>query len=238
MLNTSATRRLASYKKQAADWLVKQPSYLHYHNWRAHRKPVVRSNGGTWQSLADMKCFASPSDRKYYCDTWPDGIRDLGDASDVVDLRHTGWYADNDQNELVKGRVLQMPARNGRTYYFPAIYRTDSEGVTLWPLDGYEEKEDAARTADSYAEHDAEECREYDAKDRAEFESGELKERIVEIRGELRSLIREMKAHRTVSDSPTICSVLRGEIAQLRRESHKAYKRIQALADNEWLAVE
>lgn len=239
MLNTPLTRRLASYRKQAADWRIKQPTYVHYHDWHAHVRHVNQCGGGSWQALADMKRYASKSDRAYYCDNWPAGIRDLGDADKVVRLDHTGWYADHDQNELVKGRVLQLPARDGKPCYVPGIYRTDSDGVTLWLLDQYDEKEDAARAADGYAEHDAEDCREHNAEFEAEQQTEELRGRIVEIRSEIRAIVREMKTCRALaSNAPVLCKTLRDSIADLRHESHCAYKRIQKLADNPWIAVE
>jgi hypothetical protein len=238
MLNTRAARKLIAARKEAADWRIKQPTLTHYHDWRAHVRPFTRNNGGCWQSLDQMPRFASANDREYYCDKWPNGIRDLGDAHEIASLRHTGWYGDSFQYNLVKGRVLQLPARKGVPQYVAGIYETQCDGVTLWPLDTFEDKQDAARSSDRRAENYAEKAREHDAEFQAEQETEELKERIAEIRIEIRALVREMKAHRAVSDAPSICATLRASIAGLRRESHKAYKRIQKLAENPWHAVE
>ena len=239
MIDTAASRRLAACRAKAADWKLKQPTLTHYHDWRAHRRPVTPNNGGTWQPLDTLPRFTSP--RAYYCDNFPAGVRDLGDAHKLAELRHTGWYADSFQSELVCGRVLQLPARNGTPCYIPAIYLTECDGVTLYPLDRYEEARDAARAADHYAEREAEACCEHDAEFQAEQQTEELQARIVENRAELRSLVREMKALRPVAPAAsyrTICATLRASIAALRKESHKAHKRIAALRDNPWLAVE
>ena len=237
---TGAMRRLVKYKAQAASWLEKHPKAIAYHNWRKFVSGAPSPNRGNWQDPTTMKRFASVNDRAFYCESWPDGLRDLGDAHEVARRRinHTGWWCDDYQGAKAIGRVLQLPARDGKPRYITGVYNTDCDGVTLYPLDWYEEKEDAAGIADQRAEYYAEAEREYNAKDQAEQQTDELKDRIIKIRQEIRAIVREMKAHQAVKDAPTICQVLRGEINSLRRESHKAYKRIEALADNYWLAVD
>lgn len=115
---------------------------------------------GQWQGLDTMP--RNTDSRAYYCDTWPDGLRDRGDAHKLARIGHTGWYADSFQDSLVIGRVLQMPARNGKPVYVPGTYSTGSDGVTLYLLDHYDEESDCALAADRYAEHAAEIEREYD----------------------------------------------------------------------------
>jgi hypothetical protein len=235
MKSTNATRRLAKYRAKAAEWDAKFPGST-YADWRTHAKSAfARRYGGAWQSRDDMGRYASQSSRAYYCDTWPEW-RDLGDASDVTRLDHTGWYADNFQDGLVKGRVLQLPARNGMPRYVPGTYNTNCDGVTIYPLDIYDDATDCARAADGYAERQAEDEREYDAKERAEMERDELRERIGELRSEARALIRDIKQHKPQGKS--ICDALRARLHDIRRESREAHKRIELLTDNYWTAVE
>jgi hypothetical protein len=235
MKSTNATRRLAKYRAQAAEWYAKFPGST-YADWRTHAKSAfARRYGGVWQSRDDMGRHASADSRAYYCDEWPEW-RDLGDAHEVARLDHTGWYADNFQDGLVKGRVLQLPAHNRTPQFVPGTYRTDCDGVTIYPLDIYDDSADCARAADSYAEREAESAREYDAKDRAEMERDELRERISDLRSEARALIRDIRAHRP--QGKAICDALRGRLHDIRRESREAYRRIERLTDNYWLSVE
>jgi hypothetical protein len=235
MKSTNATRRLAKYRAQAAEWDAKFPGST-YADWRTHAKSAfARRYGGVWQSRDDMGRYASADSRAYYCDEWPEW-RDLGDAHKLARMDHTGWYADNYQNELVRGRVLQLPGRNHSSIYVPGTYRTECEGVTLYPLDIYDDSEDCARAADSYAEREAEDSREYDARWHAETEIEELRDSIAKLRSEARALIRDIKAHRP--QGKAICDALRGRLHDIRRESREAHKRIERLTDNYWLAVE
>lgn len=45
------------------------------------------------------------------------GLRFVGYAHKIADLRHTGWYVDNDQHETVRGVVFQLPGRNGKPLF-------------------------------------------------------------------------------------------------------------------------
>lgn len=235
MLSTNATRRLAKYRKQAADWRAKYPD-SEYGDWRKHaRNANGRRYGGVWQSVDDMGRYASASSRAYYCDEWP-AWRDLGDAHEVARLDHTGWYSDSFQDGLVIGRVLQLPSRGRSSCYVPGTYRTDCDGVTIYPLDSYDDARDCARAADGCAEHEAESAREYDAKERAQIEIDELRARIGDLRTDARALIRDIKRYRP--EGKAICNALRAQLRDIRNESHRAHKRIERLSDNYWLAVE
>lgn len=115
----------------------------------------------------------------YYFYSMPDDYR-AKKAGEVVSLKHTGWYSDNHQDGLFVPFVFQLPSNsNGlnrqsmtnadqRLHYFAGYHDTCSDTVTVNLLDGYDSPRDAAWAADSMAERDAEESRDYYAKDSAE----------------------------------------------------------------------
>jgi len=231
-------KRLAAYrKKNTADWRKALPTRY---------KPAFGMYGGTWQKAEDMPRHASPCDRAYYCDNWPAGLRYVNSSYDVSRAErsrrvdHKGWYTDSFQDGTLSGHVLQLPGKDRKPRYIPGTAHSDWDGVTIYPLDTYDNAMDAACAADQYAERQAKSEREYNAKDQAEQQTKDLRDRIGEIRAEMRSLVREMKAARRtgVEAFPSICAALRSSIADLHDESHKAYKRIESLADDYWLAVE
>ncbi|WP_051657162.1 hypothetical protein [Acidiphilium angustum] len=198
---------------------------------------------GVWQADKNgVRCGDNTmgSRREYYIDDWPEGWRDLGDCQKVnTNINHNGWYENAflDSRAVIRGRVLQIPGRKGKPIYIPGIYWTDADGVTIYPLDQHDDPKDCAWRADRYAEIAAEQSREDDAKYRAEQEIDECRETIISCRTSMRSLIREIKQARKAF-APAICLALTNTLRQMRRESHKAWKRIQVLERNYWAAVE
>lgn len=179
---------------------------------------------GQWQALDTMPRHASPDSRAYYVDAWPEGWRDLGDATNHLRRTHTGWYEDSFQDSLCRGRVLQLPARHGVTVYVPGIYSTGSDGVTLYPLDRYETAEACASMADSYAERAAEIARDYAdawqagtrAADYAD-EADALRADIVALTSDLRTARRAMKGYGggVPMVMERLCEIARKRVAEL-----------------------
>lgn len=206
--------------------------------WRDYRPDASRPSAGNWYKQDN-------GDRVYLCDEWPAGWRDLGDCHDVARgegsrcVEHTGWYADHYYHALIIGRVLQLPARNGRPQYVPAVYCDEWDGVTIHLGDICDSKIDAAMRADHLAELWAEECREDDARQAAESESEELLSEIKQTRQEALALLREMRPLRKAGDgSPAICNALRARLETLLEDIRTNRDRIAALSENYWLAVE
>jgi hypothetical protein len=123
--------------------------------------------GGNWQRIEVMDKWSSPHDRAYYCDNFPSGWRDHGSAYEVCRREHSrrvdhqGWYTDDFQSDTLRGYVLQIPSRHGVPQYVPATKASGWDGVTLYPLDRYDDILDCAAAADHIAEKDAEREREY-----------------------------------------------------------------------------
>jgi hypothetical protein len=97
---------------------------------------------------------------------------------------------------------------------------------------------DAWRSAAGLAEFYAESCREDEAKQSAEFQQEELRKEIAQLRREHSAAVREIRAARSIEGTaPTLCALVRSSLAGMRRDVHKARKRIAALSDNYWLSV-
>lgn len=125
----------------------------------------------------------------YYFHSMPDDYRPKK-ADDVTRLGHNGWYSDNHQDGLYVPYVFQLPSnRNGlnrdnaldleeRLHHFPGYLDNCSGRVVVDFFDGYMTPQEAARAADSMAEGDAEESREYYAKDSAEQDIDQARQEI------------------------------------------------------------
>lgn len=193
---------------------------------------------GTWQtddSMRENSPHAYNYERKYFADKFPDW-RNVGFADEIIRLEHTGWYCDYFYSETVRGTVLQLPARHGEPHYIPAISWTDRDGVTVWPLDSYDDKEDCARAADSYAEHAAELDREAAIEDQAEQDIEAAKDDIAEARGFVHALIKDIRDSANIK--PGICSVLRARIASERETVRQAVETIRKRRDEPYTAIE
>jgi hypothetical protein len=202
-----------------------------------HTGPVFP---GQWQALDTMPGRASPDSRAYYADAWPAGWRDFGDATDHIGRGHTGWYEDEFQDSLCRGRVLQLPGRDGKPVYVPGIYSTGSDGVTLYPLDRYDTAEDCARMADQYAERSAEVAREYNEAWQAGAraigyaeEADRLRADIIQMTKDLRTTRRAMRGYRGgLGDAfARLCDAGRTHISELLAEMATLRHKRDALRD-------
>ena len=99
------------------------------------------------------------------------GLRDAGTAESILNLRHSGYFADDYQDELYVGRVWQLPTRNGEPLYLAGYVERDSGYAMLCAsnsrLETFDDPKDAARAADGLAERNAECEREYSERWRA-----------------------------------------------------------------------
>lgn len=125
------------------------------------------------------------------------GLRFVDYADKLVGLGHTGWYTedDGDNGESLRGVVVRMSARDGSSRYLPAYecpnipgsYRIDVREI-------YSESDECARAADSFAESNAEQERDYNRAWQAGRRYEDLAEEITTTRKSLLSLIMEAKA--------------------------------------------
>ena len=163
------------------------------------------------------------------------GFRFVGFADELADLRHTGWYTDDDGDlETIRGAVYQLPARKGCVRFVSGYqdpYGNDAAILDLGVcciLEGEErayysnhasdwpEACEAARRADRIAELDAEKEIDFQRAWQASRDFEELGEEVKTKRRDTLTLIKELKTvrHKVDEDeTPTICAILRQQIA-------------------------
>lgn len=80
------------------------------------------------------------------------------EAHKVLNLRHTGWYSDDNQTGLVVGYVVELRHKRG---FLAGYQEKESDGVLVDFSEIHDCQEDAARRGDRLAELSAEKEREY-----------------------------------------------------------------------------
>jgi hypothetical protein len=189
--------------------------------------------GGVWQRLEDMPRYSSTGSRAYYCDNVPNGWRETGNADEIegVRIHHKGWFTDPDCGGTLRGFVIQITARKGVAQFIAATRHSDWDGITLWPLDRFDNAADAARLADQHAERAAETEREYQIAWRKGQDAAELHNEAINLRSEAMQTIADLRhARRTVDATPDyiarLCNLARSHVAGLlRRIEAKRAKR-------------
>lgn len=235
---TNSKYRLQQYRREAATGKWARPltwrdtKQHHPSAWGAPRANNARGKKG--------EIFTDSIDQY--------GV-DLGPAGKLFPrmFDHSGWYADNWQDALIVGHVCRMRSPRG-TLYIPATRNTDCDGTVhyindaeLVPRGATEDDHDkacreAARSADHYAEKEAEECREYYAKDRAEQDILEARAEIHGINKFVLALLGEIKAA-GADFTPAICTALRAEVQQYLRDRAEQFKIIKAREEDYWTAA-
>lgn len=238
----AAHYRLARARKEAAESKV-QPA-----RWqRFYSNPWVRSGGLYWESMYAEKpkpfgdsLYVYTSTKLNVGQVRDTGFRFVGWSDELVGgIDHTGWYMDDengDFNGTVRGFVLQMPARDGKPRYFPAIYQSENDEVVMWPLECDDEIKTVARWADRYAERWAEDSREWYQKDRAERRIEELKEMIDDERKDIRdyrmkrrSVIASRRMLRAFRPNSIAIKTLSDMIRGFKDDARKAFNNIEKM---------
>lgn len=239
----SPAARLAYYKALTAHYEGRHNRPLDWKYYRSWAKPLALDTG-------KYSAIWSEDRQTIFVDDLKDCPFNFeGDAHELAKIDHTGWYADQCQDNLVKGAVMSF--RNpGRLYgeddntgnqthkvFLAAYYETDADGATIDYSHFYETARDAAYAADRLAERAAEKEREYQAKDQAERDIEELKGEIHTLNKETLALIKDVRQQASTFPS-TVCDVIRGHIYNVRKQRREKFKRIAALKNDYWLAVE
>ena len=173
---------------------------------------------------------------KYFCDNLPSGLRHTGHADEVYQyIEHRGWFTDNFMDEVLRGFVLQLPTNKGQLRYIPATTHSDWDGVTLYMSDICDDPEEAARSADRYAQIEAEVAREDDAKFQAEVQIENLHEEMQDAIAQFR---RVKVAAQIDQLSGPICELVQAELRNLRYSVHEAAQKINSLKSNPWESVQ
>jgi hypothetical protein len=162
------------------------------------------------------------------------GLRLVGFADEISrNVDHKGWYTSEFCDETLRGIVFQWSTRHGVERYVYGYADPDNEGAAAaLCFDVTDDKNDAARWADSIAEHAAEEEREYQASSSARLQFDELGDDISGTRKSALRLIAELKAkRRALCDAPAIIAALRSDIEQMIDSIREARERRAILED-------
>lgn len=234
----SAKIRLETYRAKATEHNAKHGASQ---SWKDRRYPEP-------QVLKQSPLNRSQDGKELYIDRLLDAPFSYTDAHDIARLDHTGWYADNFQDNLIRGAVVEY--RNPRktnpdydgdspshVFYLPATYATQWDTARV-VLRTFTDRQDCARYADRLAEREAEESREYDAKFQAEQQIEDAKATIHALNRETLAVIRELKTGKPLAQYPALCAAIRERIEDAIDQRGELFKRIADLTDNCWLAVE
>lgn len=162
-LRIPAPRRLAMMRRDFAEHGAKFPhcsEYARPRSWRDVRRYGMNSYAAAF-GLSDSGWSEDSRGRRvpilyaFEADSLP--VRRIRDAHEIADMRHSGWYCDDDCGELCIGIVASLP--HGR---FLAGWRLTDNGEDVLHLDRiFDDESDAARYADGLVESYADREREY-----------------------------------------------------------------------------
>lgn len=185
------------------------------------------------------------------------GLRLVGYADEISQwIKHKGWYSRfDDYDSTYRGCVLQLPGHKGKARFIAAYEESDSGGYVLDLSRGavfeedsrahgyrceardYDAIRDAARAADSFAEREAKEAREYDTAWQAGAQWAQRLEEEREARKEALKLAGEARAlRRKVSpdEAPTVCAQIRSAFRELAESIAKSRLEREDLASGEF----
>lgn len=177
------------------------------------------------------------------------GLRDCGAVDELFPrlFEHRGWFADDFQDETWRGRVWQLPARNGECLYLAGYTRPNAGDAVISlhvfrednPGDRWDTRtntRDAAIRADEMAERDAEESREYS--ERWSKASGhdsdrkEARETLAAARQEARETIAAWRLQQKTGPLvDSVCAMLRQRVHAARADMREALQAIDTATD-------
>jgi hypothetical protein len=162
-------------------------------------------------------------DRYRWVENVSDGLRYVGASHDIIRLNHTGWYNDNFQNETIHGEVYQLPARDGKAQYVPGISDPNNDNCACIDFTSVtDDKEDAARWADSAAEQWSERNREYQAEEDRKQCLQDIEEEIKTLYADFRRISRAIRADcDKVQGIAVISELVRNEWTRTKADIHK-----------------
>jgi len=165
-------------------------------------------------------------------------FRFAGLASAIVNLGHNGWYTrydEYDPDELARGAVYMLPhGRYMAAIADPCQSDKDGSGPCIVEVDErgnpcmYEDKDEAARSADQFAEKYAESSREDDRHERGKQTLRDIVDadtaELAGLRSDARGLLQGIRDSRL---SPGLCSRLTAELRAMRLRMHRAFHGIR-----------
>ena len=235
-LPTTTRARLRLYRERAAD-----PKTMS-NDWRKHIYGGVRY---TWEPAWHNW---SEDRRKIYADkidTLGDYLGDWKELRPGLGREATGFYADSWCHDVITGGVERIRSAQG-VFYVPVTYCTGWDGVTYYmsaaeivPRGSNQEEhekaiQEACWSAYNYAEREADQAREDDAKYRAEEDIADARAEIHRINQEARALLAEIRGREFTEN---VCAALRYRLREYLDDRKKQFQTITERTDNYWTAV-
>lgn len=198
-------------------------------------------------------------------DTKALGLRFIGWAGDIVSMRHTGWYCDDEEHETLRGGVWQFPGRKGESILIygyaefegsremnpgsAALCVSDLVRVPMrgefGNVDETDGAKDAARWADGLAESVAEDRRDYNLAYQIGRKAAEHDGEMIAARQKLLPLLAELRAVRRgrLMLTELICETLQERVRSLmyqireeRAARDSSWERIYSSQQEAWKA--
>ena len=139
-------------------------------------------------------------------------------------IDHKGWYCDDSQSEVMRGFVMRLPNEKG----FLAGCTIGEGCVAYLDLEPHSSEREAAHVADRMAESIADEWKREEEKENASQRVEECRERIAEIKVEIKAALVERKQVKGLN-TPTLCGMLTHAVHSLIKERKSLKKEILAL---------
>ena len=170
------------------------------------------------------------------------GLRFAGFSDELLKdctYANRGWYTDEDRSEGYAGVVYRLPSRGKRPSLvagyaqvsFGSKRRREDDGACLDFSRVYDHEREAARAADSIAEHEAGKEREYQEAWRMGVDWSETRERIANNRREVLEILRERKAA-SCESFKALSKAIRSRVASLLAEREALYEKLEELAES------
>jgi hypothetical protein len=155
-------------------------------------------------------------------------------------IDHTGWFTNHYQDEKIFGEVYQLPARNGKPCYVPAVCDSCNDGASVIDFRGSTHSlRDAILAADHMAENMAESEREYQIKESAETRVSEIGEEIETLYADLKALCVELRANCDRLTGMTLLKkAIRSEVKRTRARVRKLRAERLRLTNEPWTIAE
>ena len=141
----------------------------------------------------------------------------------------TGWYVDMHGATTTHALVLQLPARNKAAQFMAACSDPFNPNSGIVEQRIYADADEAAQSADGLATRFAEDCREDDLKQTAEFRVEELQQEIMDTREYVRELLAGL---RQSTLALVVCEAMRKTVRALREDVRQAKLRIAEIQEN------
>lgn len=235
---SNAAGRLQQFREEA-----EQPNWVRPLTWRDtrrfHRNPITARSFPNGYSGDRTRLFLGSFDQ---IGTDLGCPHELGGWANRYPL---GYYTSHlFQDETILGHIILVRTAKG-TYYFPGTSGTGFDGVTV-DLDTFEvvpkgsdqeAHDEAVRVvadwADSMADLEAEEAREYDLEYYAERKRDEIREEMRGYRAEFHALKREVP----LVGGDAIRAAVRGHLERLVEDCHRCARSLNAIKSDPYTAL-